>query len=247
MKILTPFLNKLIRLEALPFFVIFLGLLISGSVSYLISPKSAVLPAPTPTEIQQVQPTETVSGRNEAITVPAEPVKKTVQAVPSPTAIAKVAVSSPSTGPVQSPVSSPKNTQIAESTKPSSTPIPVNTASVTPSVTPSPSVDPSVTPVPSPVQSVATLSIKSPSGDSSFQISVSGNMNVCDLLQKARDEGKISSLTFDDSYLSAFNSRYVIELNGLRNNWTFKVNGQSPLGCSLITVSPNDQIVWEYQ
>ena len=71
-------------------------------------------------------------------------------------------------------------------------------------------------------------------------------MNVCDVLKKAKDLGKISSLALDDSYMSNMNSLYVREMNGLSNNWTFKVNGNSPLGCSLYQVKPNDQIVWKF-
>lgn len=75
---------------------------------------------------------------------------------------------------------------------------------------------------------------------------ISGDLNVCQVLEKAKDQGKIASLTLDNSYISSMNSLYVKEMNGLSNNWTFKVNGNSPLGCSLYQVKPEDLIVWKF-
>lgn len=105
---------------------------------------------------------------------------------------------------------------------------------------------PAQTITPTPIQIFVNLQIESADGSSNFSIVFNEGMNVCDILQKAKDEGKIQSLTFDDSYLSAFNSRYIYEINGLKNNWTFTVNGKSPLGCSLITPAPNDTIKWKF-
>jgi hypothetical protein len=128
--------------------------------------------------------------------------------------------------------------------------------SLSPSTEPSPSAKPSVKPVvkvsvkpslspspsPSPVVQTANVDVQG----SSFTVEVSGDLNVCQVMQRARDQGKISSLTLDDSYMSSMNSQYVREMNGMSNNWTFKVNGNSPLGCSLYQVKPDDQIVWKF-
>ena len=71
-------------------------------------------------------------------------------------------------------------------------------------------------------------------------------MTACDVLQKAKDAGKLKSVTFDDSYMATMHSRYISEINGFANNWTFTVNGSSPLGCSLSQPKPNDTIVWKF-
>jgi hypothetical protein len=90
------------------------------------------------------------------------------------------------------------------------------------------------------------LQIISSNTNVTFSLELNAGETVCDVLQKAKDEGKIQSLTFNDSYLSAYHSRYVTEINGLANNWTFTVNGTSPLGCSLSTPRNHDVIVWKY-
>ena len=90
------------------------------------------------------------------------------------------------------------------------------------------------------------VDIKTPDSSSSFSVELTDGMSVCDVLQKAKDDGKISSLTIDDSYLSTLKSKYVSEINKYKNNWTFTVNGNSPLGCSLSYPKPNDIIVWKF-
>ncbi|MEK7570772.1 MAG: DUF4430 domain-containing protein [Patescibacteria group bacterium] len=102
------------------------------------------------------------------------------------------------------------------------------------------------TPTPTSTVATATLEIQDPTASSRFPIEITNGMNVCDLLQKAKDTGKIVSVTFDDSYMASLNSRYVVEINGYQNNWTFTVNGSSPLGCSLTHPKPNDTIVWKF-
>ena len=75
-----------------------------------------------------------------------------------------------------------------------------------------------------------------------FEIQINENMNVCDLLSKAKTDGKISSIIFDDSYLETFKSRFVKEIHGISGNWVFKVNGVSPLVFSLINLKNNYNI-----
>lgn len=112
--------------------------------------------------------------------------------------------------------------------------------------TAAPSEMPTLTPTAAPIVVARTVSVEIKTADSSsnFSVELKDGMNVCDVLQKAKDEGKISSLTIDDSYLSNLKSRYVSEINGYKNNWTFKVNGVSPLGCSLSNPKPDDIIIW---
>ena len=77
-------------------------------------------------------------------------------------------------------------------------------------------------------------------------MTLNNGANACDVLQEAKNEGKINSVTFDDSYMSTMHSRYITEINGYSNNWTFTVDGSSPNGCSLINPKPNDTIVWKF-
>jgi hypothetical protein len=91
-----------------------------------------------------------------------------------------------------------------------------------------------------------TLQIQFPNSNLNTTLPLKSNENACDLLQDAKDQNKLTSLTFDDSYLSMMHSRYVKEINGYQNNWTFTVNGTAPLGCSLSTPQPNDTIIWKF-
>ena len=95
----------------------------------------------------------------------------------------------------------------------------------------------------SPTVSVAIIP---PDATSNFAVVLEEAFNVCDVLVKAKNEEKISSLTLDDSYLSTYKSLYVYEINGFANNWTFTVNGGSPLGCSLYFPKDKDTIVWKF-
>ena len=111
---------------------------------------------------------------------------------------------------------------------------------------PKPTPTASQTPAPSPIASIVHIEIKTPNGSSSFETEITDGMNLCDIMQKAKDSGKINSITFDDSYLSVYKSKYVQEINGFSNNWTFTVNGSTPLGCSLSNPKPNDSIIWKF-
>ncbi len=148
----------------------------------------------------------------------------------SPTPAIKLSPSANPSSSVKSSITSVSNSQSSPTPQPSSI---SQTAS-------------SPTPAPTPEKKQVNMEIQSPDGNSSFQIDISEGMNVCDVLQKAKDQGKVKSITFDDQYLASYNSKYVYEINGFKNNWTFKVNGNSPLGCSLYQVKNNDSIVWEF-
>lgn len=108
-----------------------------------------------------------------------------------------------------------------------------------------PTPEPSATPTPTPESETVTLRIEAPAGAVNLTLPLS-NDNVCDLLLRARMEGKINSVTLDDSYLPTLKSAYVVEINGYRNNWTFTVNGQSPRGCSLYQPKSGDVVVWKF-
>lgn len=96
-------------------------------------------------------------------------------------------------------------------------------------------------------QAFINLQIKSPAGQSSYSINASSVTDACNVLTAARDQGMIKSVTIDDSYQAVLKSAYVREINGYYNNWTFKVNGFSPKGCSLASVNKGDMVLWEYQ
>lgn len=121
---------------------------------------------------------------------------------------------------------------------PTSPPMPLSSASSTP--------EPSSTPTTKPEAQQTSLEINFPDKTIATNVEIHDGMNICDVLTKAKDNGTITSLTLDDSYLSAFHSSYVLEINGFKNNWTFTVNGTSPLGCSLYTVKPGDVIKWKF-
>ncbi len=102
------------------------------------------------------------------------------------------------------------------------------------------------TPTQTPASATVQMQVQTPGGTSSFSTNLNTGANACDVLQEAKNEGKITSVTFDDSYMSSLHSRYVTEISGYQNNWTFTVNGSSPLGCSLANPKPNDSIVWKF-
>ena len=116
---------------------------------------------------------------------------------------------------------------------------------ILPTATPSPIPAQTATPTLLPNQKV-TLGIISPSETLNLSEEIEDGMNVCDLLTQAKNEGKIQSLTIDNSYLSTLKSAYVYEINGYKNNWTFTVNGATPKGCSLSFPKPNDSVVWKF-
>lgn len=162
---------------------------------------------------------------------------------------------SPSAFPSTSPSPQPTRTTILKPT-PSPSPTPTTTPQTQTSITynyitqvvasPTPSPTPTETPSPTPIPSIINVEIKDPAGDTTFTVQAEDGINACDLLTKAKDQGKINSVTLDDSYLKTFNTLLVKEINGFSDYWTFTVNGQSPDGCSLVTLKNGDQVVWTF-
>lgn len=202
--------------------------------------KSILLPAKPQPETQKIE----VLGENViASPSPSPSIKPSASVKPSLKPSVK-ASAPPSASPSPSP--SPAASAVSGSSSGSSPAVLGTSTSPSPSASPSSNPSPPAggSPSPSPTPSIQTVSVEVQG--SSFTLEISGDLNVCQVMQRARDQGKISSLTLDDSYMSSMNSQYVREMNGMSNNWTFKVNGSSPLGCSLYQVKPNDQIVWKF-
>lgn len=122
---------------------------------------------------------------------------------------------------------------------------------------PSPSAQPVSTaaqsmgnPIPTPAAQESQYQVSlSINGQASFSVEVPKGSNQCDVLPKALDQGKISSLNM--RYDSNYGTYAVYQINeiGSKNSvwWVYKVNGQSPSqGCSYIKVNNNDNIEWKY-
>jgi hypothetical protein len=93
----------------------------------------------------------------------------------------------------------------------------------------------------------ATLTISVSNAANSYGIILSGVTDACKILELAKQQGKISSYDIDSSYRSSFKSDYVREINGYKDAWQVKVNGISPKGCSLASVTEGDTVTWTYQ
>ena len=159
---------------------------------------------------------------------------------PTLTPLPKSLTPIPKSASIPTSTSQPTSVNTQPTSVPSQTPI--STPSLSPTLMPSPS--PSLAPI---ITSLVSVEVQaSGTQNLKFTVEFKDGMNVCDVMQEAKDEGKINSITFDDSYLSSYKSRYVSEINGYKNNWTFTVNGTGPLGCSLILPKPNDSIVWKF-
>lgn len=83
----------------------------------------------------------------------------------------------------------------------------------------------------------------------SFTVSVNNGANQCDVLTKALQDGKISSLNM--KYNNTYKTYGVYQINGIGKEdqiwWTYSVNGKNPpLGCSLVKANNNDNVVWIY-
>lgn len=109
---------------------------------------------------------------------------------------------------------------------------------------PTPASTPAATSVPAPM---IKLAVSSPEGQFSYALPASEVTNACDALTAAKNHGYLRSVTLDNSYQSTLHSAYVREINGYENNWTFKVNGSAPRGCSLALVTKGDTVSWSYQ
>jgi hypothetical protein len=74
--------------------------------------------------------------------------------------------------------------------------------------------------------------------------------NQCDVLTRAKDQGKISSLTM--RYINDLGTYGVYQINGIGKEntvwWVYKINGQSPTqGCSYIKANSGETVEWEYK
>lgn len=148
--------------------------------------------------------------------------------------------------------------------KSKSSPSPAVTSTPKPTLSPIPTTQPSptnnyiVTPssasAPSPYVNQVNVSITKDdslliNGGSNFSIELSDGANQCDVLTKALQEGKINSLNMQ--YSDTYKTYAIYQINGIGKEgqvwWTYSVNGKNPpLGCSLVKVNNNDNIVWTY-
>lgn len=104
----------------------------------------------------------------------------------------------------------------------------------------------SATPTPAP-RPAAKLSLSINGVITTFAVTLNGATDACTILTLAKNQGYLKSVTLDNSYINTLHSAYVREINGYKNNWTFKVNGTSPKGCSLATINKGDTVTWTYQ
>lgn len=204
------------------------GLLFAGSISYSLAPKSEMQSDP-----QLIKEPETL-GITSQISTPSatpRPVRRFVPPTPTPS---------------PTPIPTPTPVHIQTIITVVVTPTPIPTAQPSPTSTPTPTLTPSPTPTPTPVLSLVNVEIKEPNQAFTFSLNIIDGLDACQMLQQAKDEGRINSLTLDDRYLTSFNTLLVKEINGFQDNWVFTVNGTSPMGCSLINLHGQDRIVWEY-
>ena len=202
-------------------------LIVAGGISFAFSPKSPLVAKQSETTskivsyntkpTQMLLPTPLVTG------------SQTVAVLGSKTAIASPTVTKAVSQSSITQTESVATHTVQASVVATNTPVPTQKA-----------------PTQTPDSQTISVEINSPDGTSSFSVDYTDGMNVCDILQKAKDNGKLKSVTFDDSYMASLHSRYVSEINGFANNWIFSINGASPLGCSLSQPKPNDKIVWKF-
>lgn len=148
---------------------------------------------------------------------------------------------------------SPKAAAIAYKTSISS-PSPIATSQPVQGATQEPSPVPTSTPTPTPTATPSVVNnyqvnVSVTSGGS-FSVTIPEGSNQCEVLSKALEQGKISSLNM--RFESNFGSNAVYQINGLGKEnsvwWGYKVNGQSPSqGCSYIKANSGDNIEWEYK
>ncbi len=82
-----------------------------------------------------------------------------------------------------------------------------------------------------------------------FSLSIPPDLNHCDVLNQALQQGKIRSVNM--KYDTTYKTYGVYQINeiGKENQvwWTYKVNEKAPpLGCSYVKVNNNDSISWIY-
>ncbi len=116
-----------------------------------------------------------------------------------------------------------------------------------PTLTPIPEpLSPTPTPTATPVIETVRLRIETPHETVDLRVPLKSGNDVCSILITAKNEGGLRSLTIDDSYKQTYQSAYVVEINGYRDNWTFTVNGITPRGCSLFSPKKDDVVVWRF-
>lgn len=104
---------------------------------------------------------------------------------------------------------------------------------------------------PTSVPAVQTFQVSlSVNGSSVGSVTVDQGANQCDVLTKAKDQGKISQLLM--KYVDSLGTNGVYQINGVGKDnsvwWVYKVNGQSPgQGCSYIKANSGDTVEWDYQ
>lgn len=140
------------------------------------------------------------------------------------------------------PTSSLTSTKSIPTPTPTSIPAPSQSSSSTDQVSNSP------TPTASSNTSFEQVNL-SINGSSSLTIAVNKVSNQCDVLSKALEQGKISSLNM--RYDKTYETYAVYQINGIGKEnsvwWVYTVNGQSPSqGCSYIKTNSGDNIEWKY-
>lgn len=140
------------------------------------------------------------------------------------------------------PPTSLTSTKSTSTPKPTSIPAPLQSSSSTGQV--------SNSPAPTQTSTTAFEQINlSINGSSSFNVTVSKDSNQCDVLSKALEQGKISSLNM--RYDKTYETYAVYQINGMGKEnsvwWVYTVNDQSPSqGCSYIKTNSGDNIEWKY-
>ncbi len=228
---------KLNKPTLLPVVVVVFTFIIAGSIAYAFAPKPHATIAKV--AITEKKVAMTTKKQKPSVTPEVKVLGANTQKTSWPTAeVAK----SPTATPV------PHSTQTASNTTTSGQQTTTNTLTQQTTQNSSPTVTPQPTTAPTTasVTNTVSMQVQDPAGTSNFMVTLKNGANACDVLQEAKDEGKINSVTFDDSYMASLHSRYVTQINGYANNWTFTINGSSPNGCSLSNPKPNDSIVWKY-
>ncbi len=104
------------------------------------------------------------------------------------------------------------------------------------------------TPIPptsAPAQQTINLTISEPDGTTANIITLNGDQTPCSILNEAKSEGKIKSLTIQN--YPSLHSDYIQEINGYQNNWNFTLNGvNEPTGCSNYHLHANDTVTWKF-
>ncbi len=203
----------------LPFIIIFSALFFAGFVSFSLANHQE-----SKTKLFSSE-NKDVKGVTQTIVIPSSSPKTTPNTHIS---LVKTLAPTPLPKVLPTPTSSPLLKPVASS------PVSNSTSNITPS---------------SPVVPQTNLVDVSISGSSSFTVNVDNGSNQCDVLTKALQQGKISSLNMQ--YSNTYNTNAVYQINGIGKEnqvwWTYSVNGTNPpLGCSYVKTKSGDKVVWTY-